>query len=262
MPQFGVRQALSTPVLNARGEVLGFFEIHNKQGAAGFTPTDQERLIAVSQIAAIAIQNALAYREIQRAEQERAELLAREQAARARAEEASRLKDEFLATVSHELRTPLTAIMGWSHMLRERRLDEATTLGDVHSPCFADSRGAEHISFYLQRVIERRRRAVARTRVSGARFHIEDRSDHTLTIGKRDRQRQPRVLHPKSARFRMRKAKEHSGVGRQVGDAHQTVGQRRGIVRVIHTEGRSSLTIRGKCPARSCCSNFSGGQSD
>lgn len=36
------------------------------------------------------------------------------------------MKDEFLATVSHELRTPLNAIMGWSHMLRSGRLDQAT----------------------------------------------------------------------------------------------------------------------------------------
>jgi CheY-like chemotaxis protein/two-component sensor histidine kinase len=50
----------------------------------------------------------------------------REQMARAEAEHANRLKDEFLATVSHELRTPLNAIIGWSHMLRQGRLDERT----------------------------------------------------------------------------------------------------------------------------------------
>ena len=43
--------------------------------------------------------------------------LAREQQARADAETASRLRDEFLMTLSHELRTPLNAILGWSRML-------------------------------------------------------------------------------------------------------------------------------------------------
>src|SRR5262249_5847278 len=44
-------------------------------------------------------------------------LIHREQLARVNAEEASRLKDAFLATLSHELRTPLTAILGWSSMI-------------------------------------------------------------------------------------------------------------------------------------------------
>jgi len=62
-----------------------------------------------------------------RAEEDRAELFKRERAARADAEKANRLKDEFLATLSHELRTPLNAVIGWSRMLGSGRLDRESS---------------------------------------------------------------------------------------------------------------------------------------
>jgi signal transduction histidine kinase len=52
--------------------------------------------------------------------------LARERTARADAEAANRLKDEFLATVSHELRTPLNATLGWAAMLNRHEADDNT----------------------------------------------------------------------------------------------------------------------------------------
>src|SRR5688572_19603015 len=58
-----------------------------------------------------------------KAEEERAALLIRERDARQHAEEADRLKDEFLATLSHELRTPLTSILGWASMIRDGEVE-------------------------------------------------------------------------------------------------------------------------------------------
>jgi signal transduction histidine kinase/ActR/RegA family two-component response regulator len=86
---------------------------------------DRLRAIARLQQKARALQAEVTER--QQVEERLRLALVGEQMARAEAETANRMKDQFLATVSHELRTPLNAIIGWSHLLKSGSLDQATT---------------------------------------------------------------------------------------------------------------------------------------
>ncbi|RZM82203.1 PAS domain-containing protein [Leptolyngbya iicbica] len=64
---------------------------------------------------------------------EREQLLAQEQAARAAAERANRMKDEFLAILSHELRSPLNPILGWAQLLQTREFERPKMLQALSS---------------------------------------------------------------------------------------------------------------------------------
>ncbi|HKV33418.1 MAG TPA: ATP-binding protein [Pyrinomonadaceae bacterium] len=84
-----------------------------------------ENSVAQTDAARLHVQELSRYiSELQRSEEAREQLLLRAERARAEAEAANRIKDEFLATLSHELRTPLTSLLGWSSVLRESRRDE------------------------------------------------------------------------------------------------------------------------------------------
>jgi PAS domain S-box-containing protein len=110
----GLRSAFGFPVLLG-GEVSWVIEFFSPE----IREPDEELLQLLSGIGRQIGQ----FTQRKQAEEERADLLKREQTARADAEKANRLKDEFLATLSHELRTPLNAVIGWSRMLGSGRLD-------------------------------------------------------------------------------------------------------------------------------------------
>lgn len=117
-----VTSYLAVPVISRSGEVLGgLFFGHPDAGV--FTERDARIVEGIAAQAAITMDNARLYQNVQQSLAEREELLSREQAARNQAEVASRAKDEFLGMLSHELRTPLNAILGWTQMLSTRKLD-------------------------------------------------------------------------------------------------------------------------------------------
>ncbi|HEV7746676.1 MAG TPA: response regulator [Pyrinomonadaceae bacterium] len=128
---------LGTPLWSARG-ICGWVYVLNNSSAEEFSEADERLVATLATQVVVAYENAVLYSGAQKhatelqleiterkqAESARAQMLLREQAARADAEQANRTKDEFLATLSHELRTPLSAILGWSHLVRTGKLNE------------------------------------------------------------------------------------------------------------------------------------------
>jgi signal transduction histidine kinase/DNA-binding response OmpR family regulator len=90
-------------LLKADGRSIGRIEFARGEGGP-FGADDEAIAAQLARLSVLAIEN-LVYSE---------------------AQEANRLKEEFLATLSHELRTPLQAVLSWSRILRMDRIDRAS----------------------------------------------------------------------------------------------------------------------------------------
>lgn len=144
--QFNANSYLVVP-LSTGERKLGTMEFVSAKPKRRYTKADLVMAEELAGRVAIAIDNARLYRE---------------------AQEANRIKDEFLAIVSHELRTPLNAILGWTQMLRSRKLNEATTAKAVETM----ERNAKSQQKLIEDILDISRIVLGKIRLNTCAVHL------------------------------------------------------------------------------------------
>jgi signal transduction histidine kinase/GNAT superfamily N-acetyltransferase len=131
-----------------------------------FTEEDVQRGMQCAQLIAVVIDNVELYRkalqEIEERKQAQTQIEAQNEIlrqtnmaleqARIVAQEANRIKDQFLATMSHELRTPLNAVMGYAQLYMEGLLgDISDEQKDYMNRIYGN---AKHLLYLINQILD------------------------------------------------------------------------------------------------------------
>jgi signal transduction histidine kinase len=167
----GIRSVVFAPMLWEGRGVGAIFVGRDFTGP--FSDKEIALLKTFADQAAIAIQNARLFREIQEKS--------------AQLEIANQHKSDFLANMSHELRTPLNAIIGFSEVLMERIFGElnekqADYLKDIHE-------SGRHLLSLINDILDLSKIEAGRMELELSTFHMPTALSNALTLVRERAQR-------------------------------------------------------------------------
>jgi GAF domain-containing protein len=160
----GLRAVIVAPML-WEGKSLGTVFV-GRESPGAYSDKDIALLRTFADQAAIAVQNAHLFREIQ----EKSRQL----------EVANQHKSEFLANMSHELRTPLNAIIGFSEVLLERMFGDINEkqddyLKDIHS-------SGKHLLTLINDILDLSKVEAGRMELEPAKFDLPSAIGNAMTL--------------------------------------------------------------------------------
>lgn len=153
-----LRSAMIVP-MKARDTVIGVITFIRVAGSPNYTDEDLEFAESLAARSGLAVSNARLYRE---------------------AQEANRVKSDFLAVMSHELRTPLTAIFGYTELLATGVVGELSDAQRAHLDRVHAS--ASHLLSIIEDILSYARTEAGRDQLNPTRLRLADIITEALNI--------------------------------------------------------------------------------